>query len=135
VCVLPDHPYHSAWRQSGYGRAGQPHPRSGARRQPEPGRWMSPGWRPSPRSPAVWAPGRQPGRPGARPRASAASRHPGRRSCPPLHRDPLPASTSKWRAPCGAHDGRGCQRRGNPGGHCRQHHAGDQRSDHCPSAA
>jgi len=87
VCVLSDHPYHSAWRQTGHGRAGQPHPRSGPGRQPEPGTLDEPGLASVPLiARGLWALGRQPGRPGVRPRAPAASRHPGRRSCSPLRR-------------------------------------------------
>jgi hypothetical protein len=86
--------------RAGRGRAGQPHPRSGppAAASRSPGCWISPGWCRSPRSPAVSG---QPGRPRARPRASAASRHPGRSSRSPLRRDPRPASPSRMTGPCG----------------------------------
>jgi len=54
-----------------------------------------------------------PGRPGVPPRASAASRHPGRAPVHALRREPRPASLPRVPGPCSVHDGRGCT--GSPG--------------------
>jgi hypothetical protein len=51
-------------------------------------------------------------------------RHPGvpaGASRSPLRRNPQSASPSGATGPCGMHDGRGCQRHGNPGRPCRRH--------------
>jgi len=71
-----------------------------------PGRWMSPGWHPSPRSPVVSGhQARQPGRTRVRPRAPAASGTPGRGSCSPPPLWPVTSFTIAVTATCGAHDG------------------------------
>jgi hypothetical protein len=79
--------------------------------------WMIPGLAPfrppkSPRSPSIRSAAR-PSR--SRPRVPAASVRPGRGSHSPLRRNPRSALPGGRRAPCGMHDGRGCQRHGNPG--------------------
>jgi hypothetical protein len=87
-------------------------------------RWMMPGWHPSacpgsprvPRHPVGSRPSRR------RPRVPAASGRPGRGSpahpCAVTHDQPYREGR---RAACGMHDGRGCQRHGNPGRPCRRH--------------
>ena len=127
VRVLPDPRITQRDGREGYGRARQPHPPALRRpgiapagsaatfRSPRP--LDGPGWRASPgspevsrhpaRSPAVAEssdPGGLPAGAPARPRAVTRDQ---------LHRQ-------RRRATCSMHDGRGCQRRGNPGRPCRR---------------
>jgi hypothetical protein len=102
----------SVLRRTEYGRAGRSTQIRGPGRWPEPVRWMSPSWPPVARSFR---------HPANSPAGSGQVREPWRhRSFPtgaPAHSRalaPRPASPSRVASPCGPHDGRGCQRHGNP---------------------
>jgi hypothetical protein len=84
-----------------------------------PGRWISPGWRPSPRSPRCLGT-----RPAAGPSWSPSSSlggikasRPGLLLTPRRDRDQLHRGSD---GPCGAHGRRGCQGRDDPGRPCRR---------------
>ena len=137
VCVFSVTPCVTE-RDSGTGRgqAGKPHlaapRRPGTRWRAPPrrsggmtacrslARWTIPGWHPSacPGSPRVprHAAGGRPSR--SRPRTPAAPGHPGRAPAHPCAVTRDQRYREGRRAPYGMHDGRGCQRHGNPGRPC-----------------